>query len=72
MFSCFSRVIITMGKGLNLNVIAEGIETKEQLDILHDLSVMQHRDITCLNRGRWLKRSIFGTAFTKFNIEKRR
>ncbi|WP_226682644.1 sensor domain-containing protein [Sutcliffiella horikoshii] len=32
------HAIITMGKGLNLNVIAEGIETEEQLSILRQLT----------------------------------
>lgn len=32
-----ARAILALGKGLNLNVVAEGVETVEQLDILREL-----------------------------------
>ena len=31
------NTIVAMAKGLNLNVIAEGVETQQQLDYLHDI-----------------------------------
>ncbi|WP_281274455.1 EAL domain-containing protein [Mesobacillus subterraneus] len=31
------KAIITMGKGLSVKVVAEGVETYEQLNILRDL-----------------------------------
>lgn len=53
------HAIITMGKGLNLNVIAEGIETEEQLSIL--------RQLTCdVAQGYYLSKPKEQTEFEKF------
>lgn len=34
---CIVKSIISLARNLNMNVVAEGVETKEQLDILNDL-----------------------------------
>ncbi|WP_078381476.1 bifunctional diguanylate cyclase/phosphodiesterase [Sutcliffiella halmapala] len=57
------NAIVTMGKGLNLKVIAEGIETEEQLQLLHHL--------TCdVAQGYYLSKPLAAENYVKF-IEKR-
>ncbi|KMJ57860.1 hypothetical protein AB685_13545 [Bacillus sp. LL01] len=57
------HAIITMGKGLNLNVIAEGIETEEQLRLL--------KELTCdVAQGFYLSKPRPMAEFERFMIER--
>ena len=53
------RAIITMGKTLNRQIVAEGVETEEQLSILadYDCNIMQ---------GYLLSKPLPGDDFLKF------
>lgn len=51
--------VITLGKGYNMQVVAEGVETEAQLKILQDFKC----DII---QGRWLSMPLSQPDFTKF------
>ena len=51
--------VITLGKGYKMQVVAEGVETEVQLNIL--------REFNCdIIQGRWLSMPISAPEFEKF------
>ena len=46
-----ARAVITMGNNLQLKVVAEGVETAEQLDFLRSRAAMKGKDT--ISGGRW-------------------
>ncbi|WP_096155188.1 bifunctional diguanylate cyclase/phosphodiesterase [Bacillus sp. FJAT-45066] len=57
------NAIITMGKGLNLNVVAEGLETEDQLDLL--------KSMQCdIGQGYYFSKPLIKEEFEKFIYNK--